>query len=75
MAKSPSLSTSSTSATPRSVTFGRLVGEIDSFVCEVRFSGWQDTVAGECEVRMELRRTKLADKLHQDVELSENAYE
>jgi type I restriction enzyme R subunit len=52
----------------------RLVTEIDSIVRVVRFSGWQNTYAGEREVKKALRRTLVNYKLHTDTELFEKAY-
>ena len=52
----------------------RLVNEIDTIVRLVRFTGWQNTSAGEREVKKALRRTLFNYKLHQDGELFEKAY-
>lgn len=52
----------------------RVVDDIDEIVCQVRFDGWQDTHAGEREVKIALRKTLLKYKLHQDNELFERAY-
>jgi type I restriction enzyme R subunit len=52
----------------------RIVSDIDEIVRLVRFDGWQDTSAGEREVRQALRKTLLKYKLHQDKELFEKAY-
>ena len=52
----------------------RVVADIDEIVRLVRFPGWQDTSAGEREVRRALRRTLLKYKLHQEEELFEKAY-
>jgi len=52
----------------------RLVGEIDSIVRVVRFAGWQNTSAGEREVKKALRKTLFNYKLHQDAELFEKAF-
>jgi type I restriction enzyme R subunit len=40
----------------------------------VRFPGWQNTSAGEREVRKALRKTLFDFKLHQDAELFEKAF-
>jgi type I restriction enzyme R subunit len=40
----------------------------------VRFPGWQNTSAGEREVKKALRKTLFDVKLHQDTELFEKAY-
>lgn len=52
----------------------RVVNDIDEIVRYVRFDGWQDTHAGEREVKMALRKTLFKYKLHQDQELFERAY-
>ena len=40
----------------------------------MRFPGWQQTAAGEREVKKALRKTCFKYKLHQDAELFEKAY-
>ena len=52
----------------------RVVNDIDEIVRYVRFDGWQNTHAGEREVKMALRKTLFKYKLHQDQELFERAY-
>ena len=52
----------------------RVVNDIDEIVRYVRFDGWQDTHAGEREVKMALRKTLFKYKLHQDQELFDRAY-
>ena len=52
----------------------RVVSDIDEIVRLVRFPGWQQTSAGEREVRSALRKSLLKYKLHQDQELFEKAY-
>ena len=52
----------------------RIVNDIDEIVRYVRFDGWQDTHAGEREVKMALRKTLFKYKLHQDQELFDRAY-
>jgi type I restriction enzyme, R subunit len=52
----------------------RVVEDIDEIVRLVRFDGWQNTSAGEREVRKALRKTLFKYKLHQDAELFEKAY-
>ena len=52
----------------------RVVGDVDEIVRYVRFDGWQNTHAGEREVKMALRRTLFKYRLHQDQELFEKAY-
>jgi type I restriction enzyme R subunit len=52
----------------------RVVNDIDEIVRYVRFDGWQNTHAGEREVKMALRRTLFKYKLHQDQELFDRAY-
>lgn len=53
----------------------RIVSDIDEIVRVVRFDGWQNTHAGEREVRMALRKTLFNYKLHQEAELFDRAYE
>lgn len=52
----------------------RVVADIDEIVRLVRFPGWQQTAAGEREVRKALRKSLLKYQMHQDVELFERAY-
>jgi type I restriction enzyme, R subunit len=52
----------------------RVVSDIDEIVRYVRFDGWQNTSAGEREVRQALRKTLFKYKLHQDAELFEKAF-
>jgi type I restriction enzyme R subunit len=52
----------------------RIVADIDEIVRVVRFAGWQNSHAGEREVKQALRRTLLKYRLHQDQELFERAY-
>ncbi len=52
----------------------RIVNDIDEIVRIVRFDGWQNTHAGEREVKKALRKTLLKYRLHQDLELFERAY-
>lgn len=52
----------------------RVVKDIDDIVRLVRFPGWQQTSAGEREVKQALRKTLLKYQLHQDAELFEKAY-
>ncbi len=52
----------------------RVVNDIDEIVRIVRFDGWQNTHAGEREVKMALRKTLFKYKLHQDQELFGRAY-
>jgi len=40
----------------------------------VRFDGWQNTHAGEREVKQALRKVLFKYKLHQDQELFDRAY-
>jgi type I restriction enzyme, R subunit len=60
------------SATP--IMVKRVVDDIDEIVRAVRFPGWQDTHAGEREVKLALRKTLFKYKLHQDTELFDRAY-
>lgn len=59
-------------ATP--VVVERIVADIDEIVRLVRFPGWQQTAAGEREVKKALRRSLLKYQLHQDLDLFERAY-
>jgi type I restriction enzyme, R subunit len=52
----------------------RVVNDIDEIVRYVRFDGWQNTHAGEREVKNALRKTLFKYKLHQDHDLFERAY-
>lgn len=52
----------------------RVVNDIDEIVRIVRFDGWQNTHAGEREVRNALRKTLFKYKLHQDQDLFDRAY-
>jgi len=52
----------------------RVVNDIDEIVRVVRFPGWQQTSAGEREVKKALRGTLFKYKLHSDAELFEKAY-
>ncbi len=52
----------------------RVVDDIDEIVRAVRFDGWQNTHAGEREVKFALRKTLFKYKLHQDTELFDRAY-
>lgn len=59
-------------ATP--VVVERIVADIDEIVRLVRFPGWQQTAAGEREVKKALRRSLLKYQLDQDLDLFERAY-
>ncbi len=52
----------------------RVVADVDEIVRLVRFDGWQDTHAGEREVKKALRKTLLKYRLHQDQDLFDRAY-
>lgn len=52
----------------------RVVADIDEIVRLVRFPGWQDTLAGEREVKKALRKSLFKYKLHADQELFDKAY-
>lgn len=52
----------------------RVVNDIDEIVRYVRFDGWQNTHAGEREVKNALRKTLFKYRLHQDKELFDRAY-
>lgn len=51
-----------------------IVADIDEIVRLVRFPGWQQTAAGEREVKKALRKSLLKYQLHQDADLFERAY-
>ncbi len=52
----------------------RVVADIDEIVRLVRFPGWQQTLAGEREVKKALRKALFKYKLHADEELFDKAY-
>lgn len=52
----------------------RVVADIDEIVRLVRFPGWQDTLAGEREIKKALRKSLFKYKLHADEDLFEKAY-
>ena len=52
----------------------RVVSDIDEIVKQVRFPDWQQTDAGEREVKRALRRCLLKYKLHNDGDLFDRAY-
>ena len=52
----------------------RIVNDIDEIVRHVRFEGWQNTHAGERQVKQVLRKTLFKYRLHQDQELFDRAY-
>ena len=56
------------------VVVERIVNDIDEIVRIVRFPGWQQTIAGEREVKRALRKTLWKYKLHQDQDLFDRAY-
>jgi type I restriction enzyme R subunit len=53
----------------------RVVGDIDAIVRHVRFDGWQDTHAGEREIKKALRKTLFKYQLHQDADLFDRAFD
>ena len=57
------------------VIVASVVKAIDEIVRHVRFPGWQQTSAGEREVKKALRKTLLGFQLHQDSELFDRAYD
>jgi type I restriction enzyme R subunit len=61
-----------TDQTPKMVE--RIVNDIDEIVRLVRFPGWQQTSAGEREVKRALRKKLFKYQLHQDTELFDKAY-
>lgn len=52
----------------------RVVADIDEIVRMVRFPGWQETLAGEREVKKALRKALFKYKLHADEDLFEKAF-
>ncbi|WP_295458199.1 hypothetical protein [uncultured Thiodictyon sp.] len=56
------------------VVVERVVDDIDQIVRVVRFPGWQQTSAGEREVKKALRGALFKYKLHSDKELFDKAY-
>ncbi len=52
----------------------RIVTDVDEIVRQVRFPDWQNTSAGEREVKKALRSTLLKYQLHKDKDLFERAY-
>ena len=52
----------------------RVVADIDEIVRMVRFPGWQNTLAGEREVKKALRKTLFKYRLHSDEELFDKAF-
>ena len=52
----------------------RVVADIEEIVRFVRFPGWQDTLAGEREIKKALRKALFKYKLHAEEELFEKAY-
>jgi type I restriction enzyme R subunit len=56
------------------VVVERIVADIDEIVRLVRFPGWQQTAAGEREVKKALRKSLLKYQLHHDTELFDQAY-
>ncbi len=56
------------------IMVSRVVNDIDEIVIQVRFDGWQNTFAGEREVKKVLRKTLFKFKLHQDSDLFDRSY-
>lgn len=52
----------------------RIVDDIYKIVKATRFPGWQNTTAGDREMKQVLRKTLLKYQLHKDAELFEKAY-
>ncbi len=52
----------------------RIVDDIDEIVRIARFPGWQQTIAGEREVKKALRKTLYKYQLHRDQDLFDRAY-
>jgi len=59
--------------TPEIVT--QIVADIDDIVNKIRFEGWQFTIAGERQIKQEITRVLLKQKLHREKELFEKAYD
>ena len=53
----------------------QIVSDIDDIVKKIRFEGWQFTIAGERQIKQEITRVLLKQKLHKEKELFEKAYE
>jgi type I restriction enzyme R subunit len=56
------------------VVVERIVADIDEIVRRVRFPGWQQTIAGEREVKQALRKTLFKYKLHRQQDLFDRSY-
>ena len=52
----------------------QIVSDIDDIVKKIRFEGWQFTIAGERQIKQEITRVLLKQKLHKEKELFEKAY-
>lgn len=52
----------------------KIVIEIDAIVIKISFEGWQNTVAGEREIKQEIMRVLLRHELHNDDELFTKIY-
>jgi len=63
-----------TKTTQTPVIVERIVADIDEILRNVRFPGWQQTIAGEREVKQALRRVLLKYQLHKEQELFDKAY-
>ena len=53
----------------------QIVSDIDDIVKKIRFEGWQFTIAGERQIKQEITRVLLKQKLHKEKELFEKAYD
>ena len=56
------------------IIVARVVNDIDEIVRHVRFDGWQDTHAGEREIKKALRKTLFKYQLHSEKDLFDRAY-
>ncbi len=56
------------------VVVERIVQDIDAIVRKHRFDGWQETIAGERDVRSELRKVLWLNYKMRDLDLFEKAY-
>lgn len=56
------------------IMVNRIVTDVDKIVKVVRFDGWQNTHAGEREIKKALRKTLFKYQLHQDLDIFEKAF-
>ena len=53
----------------------QIVSDIDDIVKKIRFEGWQFTITGERQIKQEITRVLLKQKLHKEKYLFEKAYQ